>query len=38
MHFPAAMGFRVLSPDGRRELPAAVPPAVSHPAIAWSGE
>jgi NAD(P)-dependent dehydrogenase (short-subunit alcohol dehydrogenase family) len=38
MHFPAAMGFRVLSPDGRRELPPAVPPAASHPAIVASGE
>jgi NAD(P)-dependent dehydrogenase (short-subunit alcohol dehydrogenase family) len=38
MHFPAALGFRVLSPDGKRELPAAVAPAASHPAIVASGE
>jgi NAD(P)-dependent dehydrogenase (short-subunit alcohol dehydrogenase family) len=38
MHFPAALGFRVLSPDGRRELPPAVAPPGSHPAIVASGE
>ena len=38
MHFPTATGFRVLSVDGSRELPPAVAPAVSHPAIVASGE
>jgi len=38
MHFPAAAKFRVLSPDGKRELPPAVPPEASHPAIVASGE
>jgi len=38
MHFPAAAKFRVQSPDGSSELPPAVPPASSHPAIVASGE
>jgi len=38
MHFPTAAGFRVLSPDGSRELPPAIAPAESHPAIVASGE
>ena len=38
MHLPAALGFRVLSPDGKRELPPAVPPAASHPGIVATGE
>ena len=38
MHYPGTAGFRVLSLDGTRELPAAVPPSVSHPAIVASGE
>jgi NAD(P)-dependent dehydrogenase (short-subunit alcohol dehydrogenase family) len=38
MHFPAAAGFPVFSLDGKRELPAAVAPPGSHPAIVASGE
>ncbi len=38
MHFPATARFRVRSLDGKRELPPAVPPAGSHPAIVGSGE
>jgi NAD(P)-dependent dehydrogenase (short-subunit alcohol dehydrogenase family) len=37
MHFPTAAGFRVRSVDGERELPPAVAPAHSHPAIVPSG-
>jgi NAD(P)-dependent dehydrogenase (short-subunit alcohol dehydrogenase family) len=38
MHFPTAAKFRVKSVDGQRELPPAVAPDLSHPAIVASGE
>ena len=38
LHFPAALGFTVYSVDGRRELPPAVIPAASHPALASAGD
>lgn len=38
MHFPAALGFKVYSLDGKRELPPARPPADSHPGIVPNGE
>lgn len=38
MHFPAALGFRVHTLDGREVLPPAVAPAESHPGIVPNGE
>jgi NAD(P)-dependent dehydrogenase (short-subunit alcohol dehydrogenase family) len=38
MHFPAAMGFKVHSLDGRSELPPASAPQESHPGIVPGGE